>query len=343
MQNRYVGDVGDYLKLGILRALSPGHRLGVAWWLYPDGSNRDGRHIEYLHQPVRWRQFDPPLFDALAETVASGQRDVRALESAHILPGTVFASEMIPSFGPIAGRQQSRQEWFARVRQKLIDCDLVSVDPDNGLQPDGFSHGSAKAGKSVLTNELLELARPGRCLIVYHHQTRRTGGHHSEIEHWAERLRATGFATVDALRARPYSPRVYFLLNATLDIRQRAERLEGHWQGLITWRPGAGADGHWVFGSPSGCGVASPMMPTARPDGSGISAPRAHRRSDRVGSGRTTEPGYVNQNGQEVIRPTGISGTDHGQYVHVLRCLNVRPRIWRQWFGHMAAAVSGAR
>jgi hypothetical protein len=35
MQNRYVGDIGDYLKLGILRALSRGHRLGVAWWLYP--------------------------------------------------------------------------------------------------------------------------------------------------------------------------------------------------------------------------------------------------------------------------------------------------------------------
>ena len=36
MQNRYVGDIGDYLKLGILRALSPGYHLGVAWWLFPD-------------------------------------------------------------------------------------------------------------------------------------------------------------------------------------------------------------------------------------------------------------------------------------------------------------------
>jgi len=36
MQNRYVGDIGDLLKLGILRALSPGYRLGVAWWLFPD-------------------------------------------------------------------------------------------------------------------------------------------------------------------------------------------------------------------------------------------------------------------------------------------------------------------
>jgi hypothetical protein len=60
MQNRYVGDIGNYLKLGILRALSPGHRLGVAWWLYPDEShNRDGRHIGYLQRSDRWRHFDP--------------------------------------------------------------------------------------------------------------------------------------------------------------------------------------------------------------------------------------------------------------------------------------------
>jgi hypothetical protein len=29
MQNRFVGDIGDYLKLSILRTLSPGYRLGV--------------------------------------------------------------------------------------------------------------------------------------------------------------------------------------------------------------------------------------------------------------------------------------------------------------------------
>jgi hypothetical protein len=44
MENRYVGDIGDYLKLGILRALSPGYRLGIAWWLFSDeGHNEGGR------------------------------------------------------------------------------------------------------------------------------------------------------------------------------------------------------------------------------------------------------------------------------------------------------------
>ena len=88
------------------------------------------------------------------------------------------------------------------------------VAPDNGLEPAAFSHGSAKAGKSILLSELRALARPGRSPIVCHHHTRRTGGHHAEIEHWAGRLREAGFQWVDALRAKPYSPRAFFLLDA---------------------------------------------------------------------------------------------------------------------------------
>ena len=92
MHNRYVGDIGDYLKLGILRALSPGYRLGIAWWLHPNEShNRDGRHIGYLHRPDQWRHYDPELFDALAHRVAN-QRNVRALEA-----GSVFPEQSIPA------------------------------------------------------------------------------------------------------------------------------------------------------------------------------------------------------------------------------------------------------
>ncbi len=34
----------------------------------------------------------------------------------------------------------------------------------------------------------------------------------------------------------------------------------------------------------------------------------------------TTEPGYTNRNGQVVIRGTDLPGTDHYQYIYVLRC-----------------------
>ena len=146
MQDRYVGDIGYYLKLGILRALSSGHRLGVAWWLFPDEArNGDGRNIGYLNRSEQWRHFDPNLFDMLVGVVSSGQRNVRTLEASDSLPGAIFAGEVIPSDGPLAKRQQVRHEWFVRKKDSLTGADLVFVDPD-GLEPSSYSHGSAKAG-----------------------------------------------------------------------------------------------------------------------------------------------------------------------------------------------------
>jgi len=81
MQNRYVGDVGDYVKLSILRGLSGERRIGIAWWLFPDEShNRDGRHLGYLDQDKQWRAYDPPLFDALLAIRKEKRRDIRSLE-----------------------------------------------------------------------------------------------------------------------------------------------------------------------------------------------------------------------------------------------------------------------
>jgi hypothetical protein len=62
MHNRYVGDIGDYVKLGILCTLSPKYRLGVAWWLFLDEvHNDDGRHIGYLPRSEEWRRYNPHL------------------------------------------------------------------------------------------------------------------------------------------------------------------------------------------------------------------------------------------------------------------------------------------
>ena len=59
MQDRYTGDIGDYVKCGLLRALAGGRNLGVAWYLFPDEDhNSDGRHIDYLGQPDLWRAHD---------------------------------------------------------------------------------------------------------------------------------------------------------------------------------------------------------------------------------------------------------------------------------------------
>jgi hypothetical protein len=125
MQNRYVGDIGDYLKLGILRALSPGYHVGV------EVHNSDGRHIGYLGRADLWRHFDPYLFDTLRGIVSSGRQSVRELEAANILPGATFASEFVPAGGPPTQRGQARREWLEAVQRKFEGTDLLFLDPWN--------------------------------------------------------------------------------------------------------------------------------------------------------------------------------------------------------------------
>lgn len=241
MQDRYTGDIGDYVKLAILRCLAPGRKLGVAWWLYPDEHhNGDGRHISYLRDPDQWRACDPAAFDHLKAVVASGERRVAALEDPALLPGARFFRDPAPTGGTVSERRLARTAWFARLALELAECDLVFLDPDNGLETRSFDIGAARAGKSVALAELTALQRPGRTILVYHHQTRMRGGHDHELEHWGGRLRAAGFHQVDALRASAYSARAFFLLNAPPEMRARAEAMTGLWRGRLTWRPDLG-------------------------------------------------------------------------------------------------------
>ena len=104
MQDRYAGDLGDYLKFGLLRWLVPPDspyslRLGVVWYRTLDeGHNADGKHIAYL-QPghrssARLRPLDPDLYQRLTSVVASGRRSTAALADAGVLgTGTCFFGE----------------------------------------------------------------------------------------------------------------------------------------------------------------------------------------------------------------------------------------------------------
>jgi hypothetical protein len=232
MQNRYVADIGDYVKFAILRALAPGRKLGVVWWLFPNEQhNADGGHRQYLERPNEWEDFDSDLFKALQNI--KEQRDVRALENAAILPGAVFISDPVPC------GVRERGTWFEGIKTGITDCTLVFLDPDNGIAPEGLKLSQRRAGKSVTIEEIKALQKSGRAVVVYHHQTRLKGGHLSEIEMVAKRLRARGLHVSGALRANPWSPRAFFILNGDKTLHDRAQGLAHMWKDRITWHPEA--------------------------------------------------------------------------------------------------------
>lgn len=58
MKNQYFGDINDYRKYGLRRAILDSTRLQmlVAWMLTPDDGSTDGNFITYLEKPDKWRK-----------------------------------------------------------------------------------------------------------------------------------------------------------------------------------------------------------------------------------------------------------------------------------------------
>ena len=242
MHPAYVADFGDYPKFGILRCVGRGLRVGVVWWICAGAvGGNDGQRREYLTQPDQWQRYDPILFAALQRINEAHHRDIHALEDPVILPGAIFFSEPVPCDGatPISQRITARVDWLMRAAVRVRDCDVVFLDPDNGFAAPGFNPESPSAGKSIMIDELMPFLdlhdTPARTVIVYHHQTRRRGGHLAELRHLSTELQKKSIRVTGVLRARPWSPRAFFILNGDRKIAARARHVARVWTPHLTW------------------------------------------------------------------------------------------------------------
>lgn len=202
MQNRYVGDIGDFGKYGLLRVLSGlaetsafrGHlRLGVVWYLFPDElHNSDGKYTGYLDPTpdnyVRYRACDPPLYDALQRLVNGEDRNVAEVQRCGILSGDTVYYEPSLAYSPGMSRpvkQRTRENWLSGALEATAAAEIVFVDPDNGIsQSDPLLK---KGPKYVFMDDLRQFARRGQSLVIYHHLGR-YGTAEQQIRRWAKDL-----------------------------------------------------------------------------------------------------------------------------------------------------------
>lgn len=211
MQDRYVGDIGDYFKYGLLRALSPGRRLGVAWYAFPDEDhNADGKHISYLEDAARWKGSDPALFDELKAIVDAKRRSINSIEQSGILGEAAFHSTLLEcEESSFAVREEWRRRWFNSVLEHLKYSDLVFIDPDNGICADNqFRYSARKNWKRIPESEVTALSE-NRTSILYHHNSRFKGGHYLEVQHWMRRISGCTYA----VRWRAGTGRTFFIIN----------------------------------------------------------------------------------------------------------------------------------
>ena len=212
MQNRYTGDIGDFSKLGLLRALhATGLSIGLNWYLTPDEThNNDGGHTKYLTQE-EFLRCDRPLALELKGILDNGKREVHLLESDDILEATFF-SECLDFTGMRkAERAEFRKAWYGRSLAKLSGRNVVLVDPDNGLVV-RTAAGRPKENKYVLPEELAGNYARGSSVIYYQHKARRKdefyARQHRELVHGSLFPGAEGLA----LKFRPTSQRYYLFV-----------------------------------------------------------------------------------------------------------------------------------
>ena len=201
MQDRFVGDIGDFGKYGQLRALTgiwpeaePRLSLGVVWCV-PDEQTiaktpkGHGQSLGYLFNEAtrEWfRDCDPDLFDYLKELVCSQQRTLRALDQKSVLGDAVFYGENIPR------NRNARQEWLNGAMRKVNGRDVVFVDPDIGLaspkMEEDAKKGKLSSSKHLYFDEvrLLLEQKEGRTLIAYQQYAYTQKDREMQMQQWRE-------------------------------------------------------------------------------------------------------------------------------------------------------------
>ena len=183
MQDQYVGDIGDFGKYGLLRAIfgrpevpesGCGLRLGVAWYLSEGKPGSGGNLTDYPNL----RECDPYLYDGLKHLIESGNRTVAEVVRSRILPNDTAYHKVLFS-------SNTRKKWFKDTLKETEGADVVFVDPDNGVASENTPLGSAQ---HVLPYELERFFERGQSLVIYHHLTRQ-GKAPEQIDRLAKKLK----------------------------------------------------------------------------------------------------------------------------------------------------------
>jgi len=166
MKNQYFGDVNDYRKYGLLRAIlqASGLPMLVAWMLTPDDGSNNGQFVSYLQKPHKWSRFDPFLYNKLNALLADHQdRKVSLLEKTPLLPGAEYFYETVPDTG------RDRDAWFAALLDTAAESEFIFLDPDNGLEVKSRPYGARYSSKYLYWHEVDALWNAGKSLLIYQH------------------------------------------------------------------------------------------------------------------------------------------------------------------------------
>jgi len=225
VKDQYFGDVNDFRKYGLLRALvGPDRlRLGVCWMLTEPDGRTDGEFLAYLGQPKKYRHRDRALFDWLSQVVGNEKdRRTARIEASTMLGSALFQSKLL------SDSLRGRKAYFAECSGKFAGCHLVFFDPDNGFEIKSTLRGRRNSCKFLYWEEVCRTFCAGASVLIYQHFIRKERGRFTT--RMAEELRRRlNPAAVFSFR----TPHVLFLLAAheghAVGFRKQLAVVQSNW------------------------------------------------------------------------------------------------------------------
>ena len=202
MRDAYVGNIGDFAKYSLLRALTGRPEkseealpLHMVWFrVFDDVCDDMGpvpskdRGWSYLDDRLRVRACDPRLFECLKEFRSPGERSLDRVQGMGILPpGTHYHSEKVPDSHHPSDRHAARRVWTSRMVSAVASQPrpIVFLDPDVGIAP--ASERTSASPRHVYPSEvdqLLERMDPGGTLVVFQSLVRDPRG--TRLDSWTD-------------------------------------------------------------------------------------------------------------------------------------------------------------
>jgi hypothetical protein len=220
MEDKYVGDIGDFGKYALLRALAHDDVvLGIVWYLTEfKNKSQDGKFVQYLSSQEGAKKLgecDLKLFAALRKIVESKDRRVaRIREDGIFSKETVFYDELL-DFANVSrqSRPEKRAGWFQKALTCVEKTHLVFLDPDNGIALDERKKHWNIGPKYVFLDEVKGYLRRRKNLILYCHQDRRKGGLDEQVREGIELLsKESPIRETWAFTFHRQSVRIYFVV-----------------------------------------------------------------------------------------------------------------------------------
>jgi hypothetical protein len=203
LKNQYFGDINDYRKYGLIRALQVEAQLKVlvAWMLTPNDQRRDGKLRSYLREPDQWLRFDPELYRGLTSLLNIGVTPrVDLIEKSSLLGTADYFSEIVPD------ATVHREAWAGRLLKAASESEFVFLDPDNGLEVPSRPLGRKGSSKYAYWPEVAAIWEAGASVLIYQHFRREK--RETFVPRMVGELRERTGAVVEAF----HTPHVLFLL-----------------------------------------------------------------------------------------------------------------------------------